>query len=83
MCRNPLYLFSFIGGIGVACATETLTIPLITALAFWIYYPPVIKKELSRLLALFGDTYREYCQKGTILYSSYLTTQASAIILHC
>ena len=32
MCRNPLYFFSFIGGIGVACATETFTVPLLTAL---------------------------------------------------
>ena len=27
MCRNPLYFFSFIGGLGVACATETFTVP--------------------------------------------------------
>ena len=27
MCRNPLYFFSFVGGIGVSCATETFTIP--------------------------------------------------------
>lgn len=80
MCRNPLYLFSFIGGIGVACATETLTIPLITTLAFWIYYPPVIKKEQARLLALFGDTYREYCQKvpSFIPAISQLKTQPSS-----
>lgn len=54
MSRNPLYL---------ACVTEPLTIPLITALAFWIYYPSVIKKGQARLLALLGNTYHEYCQK--------------------
>ena len=31
MCRNPLYFLSFIGGIGVACATETFTVPPLTA----------------------------------------------------
>lgn len=62
MCRNPLYFFSFIGGIGVACATETFTIPLLTALAFGIYYPSVIKKEQKRLISLFGDAYRDYCR---------------------
>ena len=48
MCRNPLYFFSFVGSIGVSCATETFTIPLLTALAFGIYYPSVIP-SLSRL----------------------------------
>lgn len=33
---NPLYFFSFIGGMGWACATETFPIPLLTALAFGI-----------------------------------------------
>ena len=62
MCRNPLYFFSFVGGIGVSCATETFTIPLLTALAFGIYYPSVIRKEQERLLTLFGDAYRNYCR---------------------
>lgn len=62
MCRNPLYFFSFIGGIGVACATETFTVPLLTALAFGIYYPSVIRKEQERLISLFGDAYRNYCR---------------------
>ncbi|MFQ7535591.1 MAG: methyltransferase family protein [Akkermansia muciniphila] len=52
MCRNPLYFFSFVGSIGVSCATETFTIPLLTALAFGIYYPSVIRKEQERLTAL-------------------------------
>ena len=62
MCRNPLYFFSFVGSIGVSCATETFTIPLLTALAFGIYYPSVIRKEQERLTALFGDAYRNYCR---------------------
>lgn len=62
MCRNPLYFFSFIGGIGVACATETFTVPLLTALAFGIYYPSIIRKEQERLISLFGDAYRNYCR---------------------
>lgn len=63
MCRNPLYFFSFIGGVGVACATETFTIPILTALAFAAYYPAIIKKEQERLITLFGDSYRTYCQE--------------------
>lgn len=63
MCRNPLYFFSFIGGVGVACATETFTIPLLTALAFGMYYPSIIRKEQERLICLFGTLYRQYCRE--------------------
>ena len=59
---SPLYFFSFVGSIGVSCATETFTIPLLTALAFGIYYTSVIRKEQERLTARFGDAYRNYCR---------------------
>lgn len=62
LCRNPLYLFSFIGGAGVSLATETFTIPLVVILAFILYYPFVIKKEEKRLEGFFGDKYAQYRQ---------------------
>ena len=45
ICRNPLYFFTFIGGIGCGLATETFTIPLLFAFFFLMYYPAVIKSE--------------------------------------
>lgn len=63
MTRNPLYFFSLIGAIGVGLATETLTIPLIIALAFAIYYPPVIQNEEARLQALHGEAFTAYRAK--------------------
>lgn len=39
-----------------------LVTPLLTALAFGVYYPSVIKKEQERLISLFGDAYRDYCR---------------------
>ena len=36
--------------------------PLLTALAFGIYYPSIIRKEQERLISLFGDAYRNYCR---------------------
>lgn len=66
MCRNPLYFFSFIGGVGgvgVACATETMTIPLIVLVAFAVYYPLIIKREQKRLTELFGEEYSRYCDE--------------------
>ena len=56
MCRNPLYFFSSVGSIGVSCATETFTIPLLTALAFGIYYPSVMGKGTEKDSPPFSET---------------------------
>ena len=63
LCRNPLYFFSLIGAIGVGLASQTLTIPIVVAAAFLIYYPFVIRREEKVLLELHGDAYRTYAQK--------------------
>lgn len=61
--RNPLYFFSFIGAVGVGFATETLTITLLVAVAFAIYYPAVIKAEELKLKELHNEEYEEYAAK--------------------
>jgi protein-S-isoprenylcysteine O-methyltransferase Ste14 len=60
MCRNPLYFFSFIAAAGVGFTTETLLIPLTVIIAFFAYYPAVIRSEESRLLRIHGDEFRQY-----------------------
>jgi protein-S-isoprenylcysteine O-methyltransferase Ste14 len=60
ICRNPLYLFSLIGAVGVGCATETLIIPLILLIAFCLYYPFVIKSEEKELLKIHGEAFISY-----------------------
>lgn len=62
LCRNPLYLFSLVGGLGVALATETLTIPLLYVLPFALYYPRVIRSEERRLRTAHGDLFDAYCR---------------------
>lgn len=71
MCRNPLYFFSFLGGIGVCCATETISIPILLAMAFAVYYPGVIKKEQKRLTELFGEPYAKYCREVPSFFPSF------------
>ncbi|MBN2182647.1 MAG: isoprenylcysteine carboxylmethyltransferase family protein [Sedimentisphaerales bacterium] len=63
MCRNPLYFFSLIGGLGAGLTTETFTIPLLILIGFAIYYPYVIKREHRRLSLLHADRYQQYCDK--------------------
>ena len=60
MCRNPLYFFSFLGGVGLGLATETITIALIIVAGFVLYYPLVIKAEERRLLSEHGRDFEDY-----------------------
>lgn len=65
LCRNPLYLFSFIAASGVGLGTETFTIPFIIFLGFIIYYPFTILREETALRLKFGSEYENYLQTVT------------------
>lgn len=63
LCRNPLYFFSFVGGLGVMLMTETLLLPLAFSALFAAYYPRVIATEEETLLSLHGTAFRHYCSR--------------------
>lgn len=63
ICRNPLYFFSMLGGIGVGFASETVTIPAVILIAFALYYPYVIRYEENKLRQLHGQNYEIYFQR--------------------
>lgn len=60
LCRNPLYLFSFIGAAGVALTSHSLTIFLVVTSFLWLYYPAVIRSEEVKLRAFHGDAFEQY-----------------------
>ena len=53
--RNPLYVFSFIGAVGVGCATGSLLLIGLLILGFFIYYPLTMTDEAQRLAAKHGQ----------------------------
>jgi len=61
VCRNPLYVFSLLGAIGVGLATETIMIPLVIGIGFALYYPAIIKSEEVKLRRLHPERYEVYC----------------------
>jgi protein-S-isoprenylcysteine O-methyltransferase Ste14 len=61
--RNPLYLFTLIGGAGFGLATEHLAAAVVMLGAFGVYYPFVVAKEERILEQLHGDAYREYTRR--------------------
>jgi protein-S-isoprenylcysteine O-methyltransferase Ste14 len=69
--RNPLYFFSLIGAVGVGLTTETLLIPLITAICFAILYPYVVLSEQKKLAELHKEAFAEYCKKVPAFFPSF------------
>jgi protein-S-isoprenylcysteine O-methyltransferase Ste14 len=61
--RNPLYFFSWLGGIGIAMGSQTILLPAIVAIAFLIYYPWVIASEEAVLEARHGEAFTDYKAK--------------------
>ena len=47
LCRNPLYVFSFIGAFGIGAQTGSLTVGATFAVACWIVFRIVASREES------------------------------------
>jgi protein-S-isoprenylcysteine O-methyltransferase Ste14 len=62
VCRNPSYIFSFIGLVGVLIGTHYLVL-LVIALFYWAYYFFVIRSEEERLSGLFKEEFTRYCSR--------------------
>jgi len=60
LCRNPLYLFSFIGVAGVFLALQSLLLTAIAVVFYLLYYSYVIRCEEKRLLNIFGAPFSTY-----------------------
>ncbi len=60
LCRNPLYLFSFIGGLGAMLITQTLLFPLIFVILYLAYYQPVMRSEEQTLQHIHGADFEKF-----------------------
>jgi protein-S-isoprenylcysteine O-methyltransferase Ste14 len=58
--RNPLYLGSFLLGIGFSTASANLWILLLFLVLFSAIYFPVVRKEEDELVRTYGSDYQEY-----------------------
>lgn len=62
VCRNPLYFFSMLGGIGLGLTAKSLTVPLVFLGGFGLYYSLVIRREEQALRQAFGRDYDDYAR---------------------
>jgi protein-S-isoprenylcysteine O-methyltransferase Ste14 len=58
--RNPLYLFSIIGAVGVGAQFGSITVALVSGLFAWLVFLWTVWREEAALLLSFGDDYRRY-----------------------
>lgn len=58
--RNPLYVFSFLGAMGMGLVTSNLLILATTLFTFCLYYRLVVLAEEKNLQEKFGQAYFEY-----------------------
>lgn len=58
--RNPLYVFSFIGLIGIGLISEVMTLLVVALVVFAIYYGLVVRKEEHYISALHGRAFDNY-----------------------
>jgi protein-S-isoprenylcysteine O-methyltransferase Ste14 len=61
--RNPLYLGSFLVGLGFTVAAYRWQLALVFAVLFFGIYFPVMRVESGALEALFGDSFRRYARE--------------------
>jgi len=62
MVRNPLYLFSLLGALGVGLASENLLILAILLIFYLLYYPLTILAEEKKLTERLGQVYIDYAK---------------------
>jgi len=58
--RNPLYVFSILGAVGVGAQLGAVTPAIAAGLFAWLVFALVVTREERLLLAAHGDVYRSY-----------------------
>ncbi len=66
--RNPLYLGSFILGLGFTIASARWPLALLFVALFLGIYFPVMRVEAKTLATLFGDTYQRYAANVPLFF---------------
>lgn len=70
MVRNPLYVFSFVGALGLVLMTHSIVIAALLLVFFVGIYPFVVAKEEANLQQLFGSDYDDYCARTPRFFPS-------------
>lgn len=83
ICRNPLYLFSFIGVVGVGLGLQSPLLTALAAISYLTYYHYVMRSEEQRLAQLFQEkfeAYRQFVPRFWPNFRAYHSDQAERVL---
>ncbi len=80
LCRNPLYLFSYLGGVGIMFLTETFVFPILFTIYFLGYYHYVMRQEEVFLSKKYGTRYSDYVSTTPRFYQASKTLKSLIFI---
>jgi protein-S-isoprenylcysteine O-methyltransferase Ste14 len=61
LCRNPLYAWSILAGIGIGLASGSVTLLAATVVVLAVLHARAIRDEERALLERYGEAFRRYC----------------------
>ena len=61
--RNPLYVFSIIGAVGIGAQLGAVSVALLAGVFAWIVHILVVEQEERLMLASHGETFRDYAAR--------------------
>jgi hypothetical protein len=61
--RNPLYVFSFIGIVGIGVVLQVITLLVIAVILFVPYYSMIVALEETQMSQLHGASFAEYVKR--------------------
>ena len=71
LVRNPLYLFSLIGAVGVGMVSKNVVVFALILFLFILYYPFVIRAEEKHLLEVHGQDFEKYREKTPMFFPNF------------
>lgn len=75
--RNPLYLGSFVMGIGFCVASAQVWLLAFFVLLFAIVYTPVIRREQVELRKAYGKSYQNYVETVPVFFPTLAAVQGT------
>ena len=77
--RNPLYLGSFVLGVGFTIASGVWWLGLVFIALFLGIYFPVMRVEAGELIEIFGEEYRVYASRVPLFFPRPMRVKKSEI----
>lgn len=81
--RNPLYLGSFVMGLGFCLAARSWVLAVLFAVLYPAIYLPVMRREEAELLGAYGEPYREYRDSAPLFFPSGRSAEGSRDAFDC